>query len=136
MAAETVYKIAPAVTESELADLFAAAWPQGGAPLRFELEHGLSYLCAYRNAQLIGFVNVAWNGGVHGFILDTTVHPCFQRQGVGAELVTRAAALAREQGLVWLHVDFEPHLAGFYEQCGFRPTTAGLMDLTDAAPLK
>ena len=27
----------------------------------------------------------------------------------------------------WLHVDYEPQLAPFYEPCGFRPTAAGLM---------
>ena len=127
---EVVYKVAPELAEGELTALFAAAWPESGAPSRFELEHSLSYLCAYRDGRMVGFVNVAWNGGVHGFILDTTVHPKCQRQGIGVELVTRAAAVAKERGLVWLHVDFEPYLTSFYERCGFRPTAAGLMRLT------
>ena len=30
----------------------------------------------------------------------------------------------------WLHVDFDQHLAVFYfDVCGFRPTTAGLIHL-------
>ncbi|CAN5834543.1 GNAT family N-acetyltransferase [soil metagenome] len=128
--AEVVYKVAPEVRGDELSELFAAAWG-GGAGNATRLEHILSYLCAYREGRLVGFVNLAWDGGVHAFILDTTVHPEFQRQGIGVELVTRAAALARERGLVWLHVDFEPHLTSFYERCGFRPTAAGLMRLMD-----
>jgi hypothetical protein len=28
-------------------------------------------------------------------------------------------------GCPWLHVDYEPHLDGFYRGCGFRPTAAG-----------
>jgi hypothetical protein len=28
-----------------------------------------------------------------------------------------------------LHVDYEPHLDGFYRGCGFRPTAAGLLRL-------
>ena len=127
---EIVYKVAPELAEGELKALFVAAWPESGAPSSVELEHSLTYLCAYRDGRLVGFVNVAWNGGVHGFILDTTVHPELQRQGVGVELVTRAAAAAKERGLVWLHVDFEPHLSSFYARCGFRPTAAGLMNLT------
>lgn len=130
MAAEVVYRVAPGVAERELADLFAAAWPGDGDVDMQRLEHSLSYVCAYQGARLVGFVNVAWDGGVHGFILDTTVHPEVQRQGIGVELVARAAAVARGRGLEWLHVDFEPHLTGFYERCGFRPTTAGLMNLT------
>jgi hypothetical protein len=35
-------------------------------------------------------------------------------------------------GCEWLFVDFEPHLETFYlESCGFRPTLAGLVHLTD-----
>ncbi|XXT45910.1 hypothetical protein WMF23_31570 [Sorangium sp. So ce542] len=47
-------------------------------------------------------------------------------------LVSRAAAVARQRGMRWLHVDFEPHLAGIYRGAGFAPTTkAGLMKLGD-----
>lgn len=79
--------------------------------------------------RLVGFINVATDGGVHAFLLDTTVHPNFQRQGIGTRLVTIATARARDRGMVWLHVDFEPHLAGFYRGCGFSPTGAGLLRL-------
>jgi len=41
--------------------------------------------------------------------------------------VRRAAEMASDRGALWLHVDFEPHLAGFYRACAFRPTEAGLM---------
>ena len=77
----------------------------------------------------VGFVNLAWDGGVHAFVLDTTVHPALRRRGIGSELVRRVAAAARERDVVWLHVDCEPHLVGFYRRCGFRHTEAGLMDL-------
>ena len=33
-------------------------------------------------------------------------------------------------GMTWLHVDYEPHLDGFYRGCGFRPTAAGLLRLS------
>jgi GNAT superfamily N-acetyltransferase len=74
-------------------------------------------------------VNVAWDGGAHAFLLDTTVHPDHQRQGIATALVRRAVDLARERGAHWLHVDYEPHLDGFYRGCGFRPTAAGLIAL-------
>jgi GNAT superfamily N-acetyltransferase len=90
----------------------------------------LAHVGAYDGERLVGFVNVAWDGGVHAFLLDTTVHPEFQRQGIATTLVRRAAELARERGAQWLHVDYEPHLEGFYRGCGFRPTLAGLIALT------
>jgi GNAT superfamily N-acetyltransferase len=86
--------------------------------------------------RLVGFVNVAWDGGDHAFLLDTKVHPHFQRGGIGAELVRVAARHAKEAGCEWLEVDFDDadRLAAFYfEACGFRPTNAGLMHLPDLA---
>ena len=57
------------------------------------------------------------------------MHPEFQRRGIGRELVAHAAQVARERGIMWLHVDYEPHLEAFYRGCGFRHTEAGLMRL-------
>jgi hypothetical protein len=45
-----------------------------------------------------------------------------------------AAAAALERGVVWLHVDHEPHLERFYRACGFEPTLAGLLRLDGAPP--
>ena len=30
-------------------------------------------VCAREDSELVGFVNVAWDGGVHAFLLDTLV---------------------------------------------------------------
>jgi GNAT superfamily N-acetyltransferase len=90
----------------------------------------LTWVGAFSNDQLFGFVQVCWDGGAHAFVLDTAVHPSFGRQGIGQQLVAAAASEAREAGCEWLHADFEPHLSAFYlEACGFRPTDAGLLKL-------
>ena len=121
----------PPIDRERLNALFAASWPRHEdrdfGPV---LERSLAYLCAFAGGHLIGFVNIAWDGGQHAFLLDPTVHPEFRRRGVGKELVARAASVAREQGVGWLHVDYEPSLDAFYRCCGFRPTSAGLMKLT------
>lgn len=122
------YRISPPVDDRALNELFRASWP-GHAPRAFGpvLARSLAYVCAYDAGRLVGFVNVAWDGGLHAFLLDTTVHPDRRRRGVGRGLVTRAAEAARGAGVAWLHVDFEPHLRDFYRGCGFRPTEAGLI---------
>jgi GNAT superfamily N-acetyltransferase len=67
---------------------------------------------------VIGFVNVAWDGGDHGFLLDTKTHSVYQHKGVGARLVEVAARHAKAAGCDWLHDDFEPDLEPFYvEAC-------------------
>lgn len=93
-------------------------------------RHSLGWVCARDGAVLVGWVNVAWDGLVHAFILDTLVAGTARRRGIGAALVARAVEHAREAGCEWLHVDFEEHLRGFYlEACGFTPTGAGLIAL-------
>lgn len=124
------YRISPEVTNDELNALFADTWENHQAwnflPV---LSRSLLYVCAYHNARLIGFVNVAWDGGQHAFILDTTVDREFRRRGVGVELVRQATEAAKKSGVEWLHVDFEPYLETFYRKCGFKNTKAGLMNL-------
>lgn len=110
--------------------LWLSAWNGPVAPGYGKvLERSLAHVGAYEAGVLVGFVNVAWDGGVHAFVLDTAVHREHQRKGIATALVARAAELAKARGAEWLHVDFEPHLEGFYRGCGFRGTAAGLMRL-------
>ena len=93
-------------------------------------DHSLGWVCAREGDELVGFVNVAWDGDVHAFILDTLVTARLGRHGVGTQLVAVAEREARTAGCEWLHVDFEDHLRSFYfDACGFTPTNAGLIAL-------
>ncbi|RLL65745.1 GNAT family N-acetyltransferase [Streptomyces sp. Z26] len=93
-------------------------------------RHSLGWVCARADGSLAGFVNVAWGGGEHAFLLDTVVARRNRHEGVGARLVAVAAEEARGAGCAWLHVDFEERLRPFYlDACGFRETSAGLLAL-------
>ena len=93
-------------------------------------RHSLGWVCARDGAELVGFVNVAWDGVVHAFVLDTMVAAGARRHGVGTRLVEVAVERSRAAGCEWLHVDFADHLRGFYlDACGFTPTNAGLIQL-------
>jgi ribosomal protein S18 acetylase RimI-like enzyme len=90
----------------------------------------LGWVCAREGDELVGFVNVAWDGGVHAFVLDTIVARRTQRRGIGRELVRIAVDESSAAGCEWLHVDFEDELRAFYfDACGFTPTNAGLIAL-------
>ena len=93
--------------------------------------HSLGWVTARgADGTLVGFVNVAWDGGDHAFLIDTKTRGEHQHRGVGTALVRLAAEHASAAGCEWLHVDFEPELASFYfDACGFRPTSAGLIHL-------
>jgi GNAT superfamily N-acetyltransferase len=93
-------------------------------------RHSLGWVCAYEGDEIVGFVNVPWDGGSHAFIMDTVISTRSRRRGVGKRLVAAVVPRARESGCEWLHVDFEDHLRRFYfEACGFQPTNAGLIAL-------
>jgi GNAT superfamily N-acetyltransferase len=124
------YRTSEPVDGAELNALMADAWPDHARMDPDVLRrHSAGWVCGYDGDRLVGFVNVAWDGATHFFLLDTTVAPSHQRRGIGAALVAAAVTLAEERGGDWLHVDYEEELAGFYARCGFRPTPAGLIQL-------
>ena len=139
--ASVCYRVRGPVDDVDLSALHDAAFGEPGPVLPWNSRlhhHSLTWVEAYAvgteasrsgAARLVGFVNVAWDGGVHAFLLDTCVADEQRGAGIGTELVRRAVAEARKAGCDWLHVDLEPHLASFYARCGFGPTHAGLMRL-------
>ncbi len=70
-------------------------------------RHSLGWVCAKDREDLVGFLNVIWDGGVHAFLLDTMVTAMFQRRGIGKAMVDVAIREARAAGCEWLHVDFD-----------------------------
>ena len=112
--------------------LFRAAWGSPKPGYERVFAHSFTWVAARDGGELVGFVNVAWDGDVHFFLLDTTVAPSRQGKGIGRRLVEEAIDACRGHG-EWLHVDADEELmAGFYErECGFQRTPAGLLDLTD-----
>jgi ribosomal protein S18 acetylase RimI-like enzyme len=125
------------VDDPELTGLLARAFGVPAEPRPWSRQlagHALTWIGAFDAGRLAGFVQVAWDGGRHAFLLDTAVDPPDQHRGIGAELVRIAAGEAAAAGCDWLHVDFEPHLSRFYlDRCGFRTTPAGLIRLAQPA---
>jgi GNAT superfamily N-acetyltransferase len=122
------------VHNQELHSLFEDAWgqPPRERDIVSRLEaHSLGWVTARDgDGSLLGFVNVAWDGSLHAFLLDTTVATASQREGVGAQLVGVAVERARKAGCQWLQVDFEPELRALYiDACGFDLSDAGIVDL-------
>jgi GNAT superfamily N-acetyltransferase len=93
-------------------------------------RHSLGWVCAYAGDDLVGFVNVPWDGGAHAFIVDVLVSHGSRRHGVGTRIIAVAAEEARAAGCEWLHADFDDELIAFYlDSCGLISTPAGLIAL-------
>lgn len=121
-----------AVGDAELVELAAAhgGTVQAGWWDRVS-RHSLGWVTARASGgQLISFVNVAWDGGDHAFLVDTKTRPSHQHRGLGRAVVLAAVERARAAGCEWIFVDYGPELVPCYEgACGFRPTHAGLIKL-------
>jgi ribosomal protein S18 acetylase RimI-like enzyme len=116
-------------TEVDLAALerlFVAAWDgHGKGDYGRVLARSFTWVTAHRGSKLVGFVNVAWDGGRHFFLLDTTVDPAYQRRGLGGALVRAAINGCRGRG-AWLHVDADDQLMErLYFPAGFTRANAG-----------
>ncbi len=124
--------ISEQVSDDALNDLFRSSW-DGHAKRSFRsvLAKSLLYVCAYKCEELVGFVNVASDGGQHAFILDTCVRKKHRCLGIGKSMVCLAIEEASRRNITWIHVDYEPHLSGFYRSCGFQPSHAGVLQVGD-----
>jgi len=126
------YRWRGSLTDAEMVGLVRA---HGGRPVQGWWDQICAYSLGWVTARaddgtVIGFVNVAWDGGDHAVLLDTKAHSVFQHKGIGTRLVEIAARNAKAAGCEWLHVDFNPGLGPFYfDACGFRSTPAGLIHL-------
>lgn len=92
--------------------------------------HSLGWVTAVHAGDLVGFVNVPWDGGMHAWVQDLVVAKRAQRQGIGVKLIEAATKHSTAAGCEWLHVDFDAKHAPFYfDACGFTATDAGLIRL-------
>jgi ribosomal protein S18 acetylase RimI-like enzyme len=123
------------LTDAELVELVDSHGGRSAAGWWDQIRpHSLGWVSARTGGTLVGFVNVAWDGGDHAFLLDTKTRGERQRRGIGTAVVRVATHHAKAAGCEWLHVDFEPDLVAFYfDACGFRPTDAGLVHLYSLA---
>ena len=124
------------VADDEMVDLVESHGGRSGVGWWTRISaHSLGWVSARDgDGLLVGFVNVAWDGGDHAFLIDTKTRGSRQHRGIGRELVRHAVVNADAAGCQWLHVDFEPDLARFYlDACGFRRTDAGLVRLPGRA---
>ncbi len=94
-------------------------------------RHSLGWVVARIERQLVGFVNVLWDGLVHAFLEDVMVAAPVRGRDIGVSLVRRARDGARAAGCEFLHVGFSEDLKPFYiDACGFNEVGGGLLHLT------
>ncbi len=128
-----VYAVSTAVNDDEVSALHADAFREPYRVRQWGRQlsaHSVGWVCARRGDRLVGLVNVAWDGHLHAYIVDTAVAQDCQRLGIGTELVGRAWPVAADAGCRFMSVDFaEEHTAFYIDACGFNPSPAGVRTL-------
>src|SRR6266849_10460223 len=95
MEPEVRYERRPTLDGQSLQALFIAGWGAPKPGYDSVLARSFTWVAAVSGNDLVGFVNVAWDGGVHFFLLDTTVHPAWRGGGIGRRLVEEAIVCCR-----------------------------------------
>lgn len=118
------------ILPKEIADLRqAVGWNRMERELNHPLLKDYFRIGCYKDEQLIGFLSVVSNGVTDAYIQDVMVHPTYQGQRIGTELMNRAIHKIKEEGIYMISVIYgEEQLRTFYERFGFYTLLAGQME--------
>ena len=137
---EIVFRVRPKIDNDQMDALRVEGFENHvvGHDWTRQLERSLLWVGAFDEDRLVGFVNLAWDGGVHAFMLDTAVAVTHRRRGIGTRLVREAIDAARAHGgIEWIHVDSDEVLMrDFYGPAGFTPTHAGTCNVGGPGTVK
>ena len=90
-------------------------------------------LCAYDENHLIGYAQVISNHVTDAYIQDVMVHPDYQRQGIGTQLMEKLLSRLEEDGIYMVSVIYgDAELRSYYEEFGFKTMLCGQMELRPA----
>ncbi len=81
--------------------------------------------------KLIAFGYICGMGLEHGYMEDIIVHPNYQNQGIGVELVKVLLKGSAQFGLKIVTVSYEEHNTNFYRAGGFTPSSGGVWFSSD-----
>jgi len=114
------YKNIKEFSEEELQNLFLSVeWLSGRYPekLKVAMRNSDTVLSAWHEGQLVGLINALDDGILTAYIHYLLVHPSFQKQGVGKELVLRIREIYKDYLRIVLICDKKE--IPFYQNCGF-----------------
>ena len=125
------YEFDAPVTASALADLRqSVGWNRMAADLADERLQNAIHLCCFDGERLIGYVAVVSNGVTDAYIQDLMVHPDYQHQGVGRQLLQNVLDRLHADGVYMVSIIYgEAGLAHYYESFGFSTMLCGQMEL-------
>lgn len=128
------YEFDALVSAVALADLReSVGWNRIARDLTDDRLHNAFHLCCFDGDRLVGYVCAVSNGVTDAYIQDLIVHPEYQRQAIGRELMQHAIDRLRSDGIYMVSVIYgEASLQKYYEDFGFMTMLCGQMELRPA----
>ena len=125
------YEFNVPVPASVLADLReSVGWNRMQQDLANPLLSNALTLCAFNAERLVGYAAVVANGVTDAYIQDVMVHPDYQRQGIGTQLMERLLTHLKQNGIYMVSVIYgDKALRPFYEKFGFFTMLCGQREL-------
>ena len=123
-----IYKINEPVSAKAISDLRASVgWNRMDES--YKNPHLTSYLniSVFDNNKLVAYIDSVSNCVTDAYIQDLMVHPDYQGQGIGTELMNRMISLLKQNHIYMISVIFDENLKAFYNKFGFQFTCAGQM---------
>ena len=123
-----IYKINEPVSAKAISDLRASVgWNRMDES--YKNPHLTSYLniSVFYNNMLVAYIDSVSNCVTDAYIQDLMVHPDYQGQGIGTELMNRMISLLKQNHIYMISVIFDENLKAFYNKFGFQFTCAGQM---------
>ncbi|MEZ5196979.1 MAG: GNAT family N-acetyltransferase [Bacteroidales bacterium] len=82
-------------------------------------------ISAYDGDRLVGFGRMICDGVVHALILDLIVHPDFQNQGIGSQILNKLVEKCRQHKIRDIQLFSVKGKAEFYHKNGFKERPEG-----------
>ena len=83
------------------------------------------HIAAYDNGVLAAYIDCISNNVTDAYIQDLMVHPDYQGNGIGTELMNRMIAFLKSKHIFMISVIFEDSLRSFYSRFGFTEMFSG-----------
>lgn len=115
------------ISWNDAAGLFElVGWrPRAPADLQTAFSRSVATAFAMRGTQLVGLARATGDGIYFATLVDVVVHPKFQNQGIGSDLVRFLQNKLKDCLLVTLTAN--PELQAFYRRLGWLPQTTAMI---------
>ena len=112
---------------SEVANLFASVGWGDRDPINVRRAFQKStYVCfAFHDSKLVGFGRTIDDGRYYATVVDVVVHPEYQRQNIGQQIMRNLQNALK--GFVLTTLTAVPAAQSFYEKLGWRKLKTGMM---------